>query len=176
MPTVVGEIKRFFAGHQLVGPGAAPGYQELRLALTKASDELAQKLDPLRRRCPSSPCAWAVSEEDAWSTVPRGRNAYTASSLDSPSPRTTAARARWPTGWATMIHGGWEGVEYRGVAPKPLLAKLPPRTRQIIMLRCASRTCTQSQIGEEVGISQMHVSRLLTADALPSCARALIAD
>ncbi|OEV18553.1 RNA polymerase subunit sigma, partial [Streptomyces nanshensis] len=53
-----------------------------------------------------------------------------------------------------------EGVEYRE-SLKPLLAKLPPRERQIIMLRFFANM-TQSQIGEEVGISQMHVSRLLT--------------
>ena len=37
---------------------------------------------------------------------------------------------------------------------------LPPRERRIIMLRFFANM-TQSQIGEEVGISQMHVSRLI---------------
>jgi RNA polymerase sigma-B factor len=51
-------------------------------------------------------------------------------------------------------------VEYRE-SLKPLLAKLPARERRIIMLRFFGNL-TQSQIGEEIGISQMHVSRLLT--------------
>ena len=43
---------------------------------------------------------------------------------------------------------------------RPLIANLPPRERQIVVLRFF-RQMTQSQIAEEVGISQMHVSRLL---------------
>jgi RNA polymerase sigma-B factor len=53
-----------------------------------------------------------------------------------------------------------EGVEYRE-SLKPLLARLPARERRIIMLRFFANM-TQSQIGEDIGISQMHVSRLLT--------------
>ena len=43
---------------------------------------------------------------------------------------------------------------------RPLIESLPPRERQIVLLRFF-REMTQSQIAEEVGISQMHVSRLL---------------
>ena len=46
-------------------------------------------------------------------------------------------------------------------ALRPLLAGLPPRERRILALRFV-RGMTQSQIADEVGISQMHVSRLLT--------------
>lgn len=52
-----------------------------------------------------------------------------------------------------------EGVEYRE-SLKPLLAALPARERRILVLRFF-HGMTQSQIAEEVGISQMHVSRLL---------------
>ncbi|MEU8354062.1 sigma-70 family RNA polymerase sigma factor, partial [Streptomyces sp. NPDC048845] len=63
---------------------------------------------------------------------------------------------------ATEIGYAGEGRHVpRRESLKPLLAKLPPRERQIIMLRFFANM-TQSQIGEEVGISQMHVSRLLT--------------
>lgn len=50
-------------------------------------------------------------------------------------------------------------VEYRQ-SLAPLLEALPQRERTIIMLRFF-RNMTQSQIAAEVGISQMHVSRLL---------------
>ncbi|GAB4006774.1 hypothetical protein GCM10029992_58630 [Glycomyces albus] len=42
----------------------------------------------------------------------------------------------------------------------PLLEELPERERRILALRFV-RDMTQSQIAERVGISQMHVSRLL---------------
>jgi RNA polymerase sigma-B factor len=43
----------------------------------------------------------------------------------------------------------------------PLIAELPERERTILFLRFF-RGMTQSRIAEHVGISQMHVSRLLT--------------
>ncbi|GDY54892.1 hypothetical protein SVIO_055150 [Streptomyces violaceusniger] len=98
MPTVVGEIKRFFRDTSW-SVRVPRRLQELRLALTKASDELSQKLD----RSPTVTelaTALGVSEEDVVDGLAVG-NAYTASSLDSPSPRTTAARGRSPTGWGT---------------------------------------------------------------------------
>ena len=44
---------------------------------------------------------------------------------------------------------------------KPLIEQLPPREKRILLLRFF-RGMTQSQIAEEIGVSQMHVSRLLT--------------
>ena len=44
---------------------------------------------------------------------------------------------------------------------KPLIAELPQRDRQILSLRFVANM-TQSEIGDELGISQMHVSRLLS--------------
>jgi RNA polymerase sigma-B factor len=43
---------------------------------------------------------------------------------------------------------------------KPLIEQLPSREKRILMLRFF-RGMTQSQIAEEIGVSQMHVSRLL---------------
>jgi RNA polymerase sigma-B factor len=51
------------------------------------------------------------------------------------------------------------GVEDRE-SLKPLVAKLPPREKKILLLRFF-RGMTQSQIAAEVGVSQMHVSRIL---------------
>ncbi|MEU2116520.1 RNA polymerase sigma factor SigF [Streptomyces sp. NPDC016459] len=156
MPTVVGEIKRFFRDTSW-SVRVPRRLQELRLALTKASDDLAQKLD----RSPTVPelaAVLGVSEEDVVDGLAVG-NAYTASSLDSPSPEDDGGEGSLADrlGYEDTA---LEGVEYRE-SLKPLLAKLPPRERQIIMLRFFANM-TQSQIGEEVGISQMHVSRLLT--------------
>jgi len=51
-------------------------------------------------------------------------------------------------------------VEHRS-ALGPLLAELPQRERQILLLRFFGGM-TQTEIGRQVGISQMHVSRLLS--------------
>ncbi|EFE76120.1 sigma L [Streptomyces filamentosus NRRL 15998] len=169
MPTVVGEIKRFFRDTSW-SVRVPRRLQELRLALTKTSDELAQKLD----RSPTVPelaRALGVSEEDVVDGLAVG-NAYTASSLDSPSPEDDGGEGSLADrlGYEDTA---LEGVEYRE-SLKPLLAKLAPRERQIIMLRFFANM-TQSQIGEEVGISQMHVSRLLTR-TLAQLREGLIAD
>ncbi len=83
MPTVVGEIKRFFRDTSW-SVRVPRRLQELRLALTKASDELSQRLD----RSPTVAelaAVLGVSEEDVVDGLAVG-NAYTASSLDSPAP------------------------------------------------------------------------------------------
>ena len=53
-----------------------------------------------------------------------------------------------------------EQVEIRE-SVKPLLESLPPREKTILLLRFF-KNMTQSQIAAEIGVSQMHVSRLLT--------------
>ena len=53
-----------------------------------------------------------------------------------------------------------EHVEVRE-SLKPLLDQLEPREKRILLLRFF-KNMTQSQIAEEIGVSQMHVSRLLT--------------
>ena len=57
---------------------------------------------------------------------------------------------------------------------RPLLDHLDQRSQQILVLRFF-RNMTQSQIAAEVGISQMHVSRLL-ARSLEQLRAALQAD
>ena len=53
-----------------------------------------------------------------------------------------------------------EHVEIRE-SLKPLLDELEPREKKILLLRFF-RNKTQTQIAEEIGVSQMHVSRLLS--------------
>jgi RNA polymerase sigma-B factor len=54
---------------------------------------------------------------------------------------------------------GMEEIEHR-VSLSPLISQLPPRERTILHLRFFEGR-TQSEIADELGISQMHVSRLL---------------
>lgn len=51
-------------------------------------------------------------------------------------------------------------------ALKPLLDELPERDRLIISMRFG-QDMTQAQIGRELGVSQMHVSRLLSRIPTP---------
>jgi RNA polymerase sigma-B factor len=53
-----------------------------------------------------------------------------------------------------------EHVEVRE-SLKPLLDALEPREKKILLLRFFKNR-TQTQIAEEIGVSQMHVSRLLS--------------
>jgi RNA polymerase sigma-B factor len=155
MPTIIGEIKRFFRDTSW-SVRVPRRLQELRLSLTRAGDELAQKLDRSPTVAELAACL-GVSEEDVVEGLAVG-NAYTASSLDTtPTDEDGDGPLAERLGYEDTA---MEGVEYRE-SLKPLLARLPARERRIIMLRFFGNM-TQSQIGEEIGISQMHVSRLLT--------------
>ncbi|MFI7501113.1 RNA polymerase sigma factor SigF [Streptomyces sp. NPDC049687] len=155
MPTIVGEIKRFFRDTSW-SVRVPRRLQELRLDLAKAGDELAQKLD-------RSPTVAELAERLGLSNeeVVEGMaasNAYTASSLDA-QPEEDDAEGALADRIGYEDHG-LEGIEYVE-SLKPLIAELPPRDRQILSLRFVAGM-TQSEIGEELGISQMHVSRLLS--------------
>ncbi len=155
MPTIVGEIKRFFRDTSW-SVRVPRRLQELRLDLAKAGDELAQRLD-------RSPTVDELAERLSISTeeVVEGMaasNAYTASSLDAqPEEDDTEGTLADRIGYEDH---GLEGIEYIE-SLKPLIAELPPRDRKILSLRFVAGM-TQSEIGEELGISQMHVSRLLS--------------
>jgi RNA polymerase sigma-B factor len=72
-----------------------------------------------------------------------------------------------------MVDDALEGGEYRE-SLKPLLEAQPPREKRILVLRFFSGM-TQSQIASELGISQMHVSRLL-ARTLAQLREGLLAE
>ena len=154
-PTVLGEIKRHFRdkGWAVRVPRQL---QELRLALTKAIDELTQDL----QRSPSvSELAeyLSVSEDEVLQGLECGR-AYSAQSLD---PLLDPGEDEVPL--AAVVGSedpGLARVEDRH-ALRPLMEGLPERERRMIEMRFF-RNMTQTEIAEHLGISQMHVSRLLT--------------
>ncbi|MFI8351485.1 RNA polymerase sigma factor SigF [Streptomyces sp. NPDC085596] len=155
MPTIIGEIKRFFRDTSW-SVRVPRRLQELRLDLAKAGDELAQRLD-------RTPTVAELAERLGLSheEVVEGMaasNAYTASSLDAqPAEDDTEGALSDRIGYEDH---GLEGIEYIE-SLKPLIAELAPRDRKILSLRFVAGL-TQSEIGEELGISQMHVSRLLS--------------
>jgi RNA polymerase sigma-B factor len=155
-PTVVGEIKRHFRdkGWAVRVPRRL---QDLRLQLTAATQELSQS----QGRSPTvAELAkhLEISEDDVLEGL-ESANAYATISLDA------SGDSGEDEGLAMLDTLGseddaLEGVEYRE-SLKPLLAQLDPRERHILLLRFF-RNMTQSEIATEIGISQMHVSRLLT--------------
>ncbi|WP_332262372.1 RNA polymerase sigma factor SigF [Streptacidiphilus rugosus] len=152
-PTIVGEIKRHFRdkGWAVRVPRRL---QELRLSLTSATSELSQ-------RHGRSPTVHelaehlGISEEEVLEGL-ESANAYSTLSLDVPDTDDESPAVADTLG---AEDDALEGVEYRE-SLKPLLAQLPQREQRILVLRFF-RNMTQSQIAAEVGISQMHVSRLL---------------
>ncbi len=153
-PTIVGEIKRHFRdkGWAVRVPRRL---QELKLALAKAIGELAQNLG----RAPTVAELAAhlqMSEEEVLEGL-ESANAYSTVSLDAPDSGDEDAPAVAES--LGMVDEALEGVEYRE-SLKPLLEQLPPREKRILLLRFFGNM-TQSQIATELGISQMHVSRLL---------------
>ena len=153
-PTIVGEIKRHFRdkGWAIRVPRRL---QELKLSLTKATSELSQK----NGRSPTvAELAQhlGLSEEEILEGL-ESANAYSAVSLDAPDGGDDDSPAVADS--LGMMDDALEGVEYRE-SLKPLLEQLPPREKKILMLRFFGNM-TQSQIAGELGISQMHVSRLL---------------
>ena len=151
-PTVVGEIKRHFRdkGWTVRVPRRL---QELRAALSGATSDLTQTLG----RSPTVAelaVHLKIGEEEVLEGL-ESANAYTAISIE-------ASDGEGGLSVADTLGGddlSLEGVEYRE-SIKPLLDSLPPRERRILMLRFFGNL-TQSQIAAELGISQMHVSRLL---------------
>ncbi len=162
-PTIIGEIKRYFRdkGWAIRVPRRL---QELRMQIGAASAELTQSLgrSPTPRELAE---AIGCSVEEIVEGI-ESSNAYSTLSLD--------ASDDGDDGAATMLDAigmhdeGLEHVEIRE-SIKPLLDRLEPREKKILLLRFF-RNMTQSQIADEIGVSQMHVSRLLnrTLDQLRS--------
>ncbi|WP_250002640.1 RNA polymerase sigma factor SigF [Actinoplanes sp. M2I2] len=154
IPTIIGEIKRHFRDRTW-SVRVPRRLQELRLAITEANSTLTHSLG----RSPTVADVathLGVSEEDVLEGL-EGARAYNATSLSTP------VTADGTTELGDTLGGEdneFELAETR-VALGPALARLDEREQRILTLRFYGNL-TQSQIADQVGISQMHVSRLLT--------------
>ncbi|MCF2526015.1 RNA polymerase sigma factor SigF [Yinghuangia soli] len=155
MPTIIGEIKRFFRDTSW-SVRVPRRLRELRTELLRATDELTATLGrtPTPRELAER---IGITEEE----VVEGLDActvYTATSLDETAYGDAEGQETVGDRLGAEDHE-LDLVEYRE-ALRPLLAELPGRERAILVMRFYGNL-TQAQIGERVGISQMHVSRLL---------------
>jgi RNA polymerase sigma-B factor len=154
-PTIVGEIKRHFRDKGWV-IRVPRRLQELRISLSAATAELSQDLgrSPTMAELAER---LRVSEEEVLEGL-ESANAYSTLSLDAPDSREEGAMSMIDV--IGQTDEALENVENRETI-MPLLAQLEPREKYILVLRFF-RGMTQSQIAAEIGVSQMHVSRLLT--------------
>ncbi|MEU0157403.1 RNA polymerase sigma factor SigF [Streptomyces sp. NPDC006261] len=161
VPYIVGEIKRFFRDTSWA-VHVPRRLQELRVDLAKAKESLAGDLDrdPTVRELAEH---LGMDEAEITEGIVAS-NGYTAGSLDMPTdssesgPQNTVGRT-----FADVLgepDPAMESVENLHTLA-PLLSELDERERRIIDMRFGQEL-TQAQIGAELGISQMHVSRLLS--------------
>ena len=154
-PTILGELKRHFRdkGWALHVPR---DLQERTLAVNRATEALSKQLG-------RSPKAREVAAElncsvEAVLEAQEAGTAYDTSSLDQPLSGTEDESGSL-LDTLGGIEAGYEFVEM-SVAVGPTVRALPPREQEILRLRFID-DLTQREIGERVGVSQMHVSRLL---------------
>jgi RNA polymerase sigma-B factor len=152
IPTIVGELRRYFRdrGWMVRVPRRM---QELHLRLASLVADLSQRLG--RSPTPREVAAEAgVDEEDVLVAMEAG-NCYRPASLDSASNRRDSGEVERLGALDEQL----EWVEDRSLLHE-LLHRLTPREQKILYLRFFEEK-TQAEIAAEVGMSQMHVSRLL---------------
>ncbi|MFH8408796.1 RNA polymerase sigma factor SigF [Streptomyces sp. NPDC018019] len=158
VPYIVGEIKRFFrdATWAVHVPRRV---QELRVELSRAGEQLSADLG--REPTVAELAAHLEIGADEVVDAIAASNGYTAGSLDTPGDGSGAAgESRAIADVMGDEDPAMELVENLN-ALAPLLQELDDRRRRIIEMRFVQEM-TQAQIGAELGISQMHVSRLLS--------------
>ncbi|MFC3689180.1 SigB/SigF/SigG family RNA polymerase sigma factor [Aquipuribacter hungaricus] len=148
VPTVTGEIRRYFRDR--AGSVRLPRrVQEFQVAVTQARETLTHQLG----RTPTVEEVAHLAGLDTDTVLEVLESAYSLSTVP-----------------LDVDNGVSESLGEEDVALdevltratlRPVLAKLAPRERRIIALRFV-RGMSQAQIAEEVGLSQMHVSRLLS--------------
>ena len=155
-PNIIGEIKRHFRdkGWSVRVPR---GLQELNVRLSHLVEDLTVQLE----RSPTSAelaKAAGVQEEEVLEALESGQ-AYATLSLSAPTGGGEEGSDLDPLESLGELEHEYEVSEDRAVLA-PGLRVLDERERRILHLRFFEGL-TQSQIAQQVGISQMHVSRLI---------------
>jgi RNA polymerase sigma-B factor len=154
-PNIIGEIKRHFRdkGWSVRVPR---GLQELNVQISKLVEQLTVQLSRSPTIAELAEAA-GVEEESVLEALESGR-AYSAVSL-SPGANSDEEGELDPLESLGEVEHEYEISEDRAVLA-PGFKVLDQRERKILHLRFFSGL-TQSQIADEIGISQMHVSRLI---------------
>jgi RNA polymerase sigma-B factor len=150
VPTILGEIKRHFRDHAW-SVRVSRGIQELNAKVAREADRLSTRLG----RSPTIEELAAATEsnvEDVLEAM-QGAQAYNTVPLEEPADDSPGAER------FGSEDPGFAAAEQRAELRRGLAA-LPPRERSVILLRFFEGL-TQREIADQIGISQMHVSRLL---------------
>ena len=164
-PTIAGELKRHFRD-RCWAVQVPRRHQELRLQISKGRDVLTQKLG--RSPTISDVATYLEVNEEQVIEAMIAANGYRPTSLHAPAPNDNEVELVDRLG---EDEPGYNAVDLRE-SVGPAVARLPQREQRIIQLRF-SANLSQSQIAAEMGISQMHVSRLL-ARSLRQLRRSLV--
>ncbi|WP_406077514.1 SigB/SigF/SigG family RNA polymerase sigma factor [Micromonospora sp. NBC_00858] len=154
IPTIIGEIKRYFRDRTWA-VRVPRRLQELRLSISAANSTLTHTLG--RSPTVADIATYLELSEETVLEGLEGARAYQATSLSTP----VGADGNRELGDTLGAEDHeMDRVEIR-VALGPALATLPEREREILSLRFHGNL-TQAQIADRIGVSQMHVSRLIT--------------
>jgi RNA polymerase sigma-B factor len=156
VPTILGELRRHFRD-KCWAIHVPRALQDRTLALSRASERLATELG-------RTPSLLELTERLGWTTervleAREAAEAYRLSSLDEPMCVDASGEAASVAEAIGVEDGGYEVVEALATIT-PIWRALAERDRRMLRLRYAEGL-TQREIGERVGCSQMHVSRLL---------------
>lgn len=156
VPSILGELKRHFRDHGWAARVPRP-VQERVLKMHGATERLHRDLG---RAPTASEIAVAIGEsvEDVIEAQ-TAASAYDSVSLDAPLGRSDDGGSGTYADTVGAVDGRLELVEYRSVVDATIRA-LSERERTVLAMRF-ERDMTQSEIAEQVGLSQMHVSRVL---------------
>jgi RNA polymerase sigma-B factor len=155
-PNIIGEIKRHFRdkGWSVRVPR---GLQELNVRLSHLVEDLTVQLERSPTIAELAKAA-GVEEEEVLEALESGQ-AYATLSLSAPTGGGEEGSDLDPLESLGELEHEYEVSEDRAVLA-PGLRVLDERERRILHLRFFEGL-TQSQIAQQVGISQMHVSRLI---------------
>ena len=156
VPTILGELRRHFrdTGWSVHVPRPLQECaRDVRETTIKLTSQLQRSPRPREVAAHLGISVESVIESRAV------RRAYSPESLDAPpKPADDGSIQSWDS-----LHGceeaGYEQVE-AGITVERAMRALSPREQEIIRLRFGAEL-SQAQIGDALGISQMHVSRLL---------------
>jgi RNA polymerase sigma-B factor len=156
VPTITGEIRRYF--RDATWAVRVPRrLKELHAALSAAAARLSQELGRSAR--PSELAAdLGLPIDEVYEGLQAGLAYHSDSLSEQPGDEGPSSRIENQLG---VVDGDLSLVEDRE-ALYPALAQLPEREASIVVMRFFGNL-TQTQIAERVGISQMHVSRLLAS-------------
>jgi RNA polymerase sigma-B factor len=155
VPTILGELKRYFRDNGWA-VHVPRGVQERVMQVDGAVNELSRRLG--RSPSPNEIAAHLAIDIEQVMEAMDAAGAYDAVSLDAPRGGEDGEGSSFAETMG-QTDARFELVEYEATIA-PTLKALPARDRIILHLRFAE-DMTQSEIAERIGVSQMHVSRLI---------------